>query len=90
MFNPGIRYEYVHLRRYGGNGYFSTNSLCEKLPDSGLLQQDLRNEVTLTSRGHFFAAWLIERGHKAEFFKSTMGGWGGDTPPGFEEMRGFR
>jgi hypothetical protein len=78
-FGSGIRYRYVLARRAAGNGHFSVNDLCKKLPDSGLLQQDLRNSVTLTGRGHQFAAWLLERGHKAEFFASDLGGWGDET-----------
>jgi hypothetical protein len=81
LFGSGVRYQYVHLRGHGGNGHFSVNSFCEKLPDSGLLQIDLRNNVTLTGRGHQFASWLVQHGHKAEFFNSDVGGWGGETPP---------
>jgi hypothetical protein len=62
------------------------NDLCTKLPDSGLLQQDLRNNVSLTSRGKEFAQWLLERGHKANSFRSDLGSWGDDPgnlfPPG--------
>lgn len=82
LFGEGIRYAYVKGRA-SGEGHFSVDSFCQKLPDAGLLQADLRNNVTLTGRGHEFAAWLIERGHKADAFKSTVGSWGGDIPPLF-------
>src|SRR5437868_7094601 len=85
MFSSGIGYQYVnaHRRRSAGNGSFSVSGLCGKLPDAGLLQQDLRDNVSLTARGHEFAVWLVERGHKADYFKTTVGGWGGEPPAGF-------
>jgi hypothetical protein len=75
-FGSGIPFQYEMTNRSAGQGHFSVNSLCAKLPDAGLLQPDLRDNVTLTLRGHQFALWLLERGHKATFFKSTLGGWG--------------
>ena len=61
------------------------DEMCKKLPDAGLLHQDLRNMVTLTERGRHFAEWLIENGHKAIFFSSTIGGWG-ERPSGWPPM----
>jgi hypothetical protein len=83
LFGSGVRYRYLLGRRATGNGYFSVDGLCQKLPDSGLLQQDLRNIVTLTSRGHQFAMWLLERGHKADSFRSDLGGWGDEAADAF-------
>jgi hypothetical protein len=81
MFGRGIRYQYLNRNRSAGDGSFSVSGLCKKLPDAGLLQKDLRENVSLTGRGHEFAAWLVERGHKADHFKSEAGSWGGDPPP---------
>lgn len=72
----GIRYEYSMRNQSGGQGGFSMDQLCKKLPDAGLLKIDLRNNVTLTDRGHAFAQWLIDNGHKAEYFASDIGTWG--------------
>ncbi len=55
------------------------DALCNKLPDADLLCADLRGNISLTSRGHVFAQWLIDNGHKAEFFRSDVAGWG--EPP---------
>jgi hypothetical protein len=81
FFAAGPGYEYWTKTLSGGKGCLSVNELCRRLPDAGLLQQDLRNNVSLTERGHEFANWLIERGHKAEFFESQLGGWG-ERPKG--------
>jgi hypothetical protein len=84
-FGFGIQYEYYMRDRSAGKGGFSVDSLCKKLPDAGLLQQDLRGRVTLTQRGREFATWLTENGHKAVFFQSDIGGWGerpADWPAG--------
>jgi hypothetical protein len=78
-FAPGISYEYVIKERSSGHGQFSVNKLCDKLPDAGLLQQDLRGRVTLTARGHSYSEWLLSRGFKVDFFTSAVGGWG-DRP----------
>jgi hypothetical protein len=75
-FGPGIPYEYSIKERSAGNGHFSVNKLCEKLPDANLLQQDLRGRVTLTKRGHSYAEWLLANGLKVDLFASTVGGWG--------------
>ena len=83
MFGSGIGYTYAHQRRSRGDGSFGVTNLCARLADAGLLQADLRDNVTLTPRGHLFAAWLVERGHKADFFKTSLGGWGGEDPPPF-------
>ena len=72
----GIRHEFWLRSLAGGIGMFSVDDFCRKLPDAGLLAQDLRNHVSLTERGHAFAKWLIENGHKAIFFESQVGGWG--------------
>jgi hypothetical protein len=75
--------------RMGGTG--GIGSICNEIADTGLLQQDMRDRVTLTDLGHRFAAWLAKNGKKATYFKSTLGGWGEqpesraplDAPTGF-------
>lgn len=86
----GLQHEYWMRNHAGGRGMFSVDSFCQKLPDAGLLQQDLRQNVNLTERGRDFAGWLVENGHKAVFFESDVGGWGerpssidGWPPPDF-------
>lgn len=74
----GINYEFCIKDVKGGSGGFRIGELCRKLPDAELLQIDLRQNVMLTDRGKKFAQWLIENGHKADFFKSDIGGWGDD------------
>ena len=37
---------------------------------------EFAQEVSLTDRGHQFATWLVERGHKALFLDSDIGKWG--------------
>jgi hypothetical protein len=81
FFGLGIKYEYGMKNHAGGQGGFSMDELCDKLPDSGLLSVDLRNRVSLTERGKAFAQWLIDNGHKAEYFRSDVGNWG-EIPPG--------
>lgn len=79
-FGFGIGYEYeLRGQRGAGRGHFSMDSLCIKLPDAGLLQVDLRNNVALTQRGQQFAEWLVENGHKAAYFHSDIGNWGEPT-----------
>ncbi len=75
-FSGGIAYSYLMRNGSSGHGGFSIDELCNKLADAGLLQVNLRNEVTLTLRGHAFAQWLIDNGHKADYFKSDVGTWG--------------
>lgn len=87
IFGFGPRYEYNigdPGRQSRGNGYFSVSDTCHKLADSGLLQVDLRDRVTLTERGKAFAEWLRESGYKANYFWSDHGEWG-DRP---EDMNG--
>jgi hypothetical protein len=75
--DQGIRYTYeLKNRGGGGSGYFSARKLCERLPDAGLLQVDLRDRVSLTPKGQEFAKWAIETGRKADSFPSDIGGWG--------------
>ncbi len=81
IFGSGIRYLYGSPRQ-AGDGFFSVDKLCQQLPDAGLLQCDLRNRVGLTDRGHDFARWMLERGHKADYFKSDLGSWG-NVPAGY-------
>jgi len=80
-FGLGVKYEYSFKNQTSGQGGFSMDQLCNKLPDAGLLSIDLRNNVTLTERGKAFAQWLIDNGHKAEYFRSDVGSWG-ETPKG--------
>ncbi len=79
----GIKYEYIMKNQASGHGGFSMDELCGKLPDSGLLTVDLRNRVSLTERGRDFAQWLIDNGHKADYFRSNVGNWG-EMPSGGE------
>jgi hypothetical protein len=73
--NFGIKYEYASIYA-GGQGYFSIDELCKKLPDAGLLKIDLRDQVTLTEHGKNYAQWLLDNGHKADYFHSDIGHWG--------------
>lgn len=75
-FGSGLRHVYNMANRSAGHGYFSVDSFCTMLADSGMLQQDLRNRVTLTERGHLFARWLVEQKFRAVHFESEAGGWG--------------
>jgi hypothetical protein len=75
-FGSGIKFEYSLKKRAGGQGEFSIDELCNKLPDADLLQADLRNNVSLTDRGKKFAQWLMDNGHKADYFRSEVGSWG--------------
>ncbi len=79
MFGGGTPYLYSLANRSLGHGYFSVGDMCKKLPDAGLLQLDMRENVTITSRGQQFAMWLLERGYKAVYFKSDLGAWGDDS-----------
>lgn len=76
MFGGGVRYVYGMRNNSGGQGTFSMDQLCKKLPDADLLTPDLRGNVSLTPRGKHFAQWLIDNGHKAIQFKSDIGEWG--------------
>ncbi|MFZ4470120.1 MAG: TIR domain-containing protein [Pirellula sp.] len=80
VFAPTIRYEFWKANQTGGIGGFSVDDLCKKLPDADLLSVDLRDQVSLTARGAEYAKWLIDRGHKATFFKCEYGAWG-ERPP---------
>lgn len=84
IFGQGIRYFYGTPRQ-GGDGFFSVDKLCQQLPDAGLLHCDLRNRVSLTERGHEFVQWMLERGHKADYFKSKLGSWG-VVPSGYRSF----
>ncbi len=76
VFDPRARYVFWKNDGGGGTGGFSVDDLCKRLPDADLLAVDLRDQVSLTPRGHEYAKWLIERGHKAAFFESELGTWG--------------
>lgn len=77
----GIRYKYTIVGKSEGSGGLGVNNICDRLPDAGLLQIDLRGNVTLTTRGHMFADWLTTHHHKADYFKSHLGSWGGEIDP---------
>lgn len=62
--------------RHIGEGRFSINDLCEKMPDAGIISQDLKFNVGLTPRGTQFAKWLLANGYKADAFISPLGSWG--------------
>ncbi len=79
VFKARTFYIYLMGDQSAGKGHLSIDDLCRKLPDADLLAVDLRDLVTLTPRGHDFAKWLTERGHKATFFMSDFGRWG-DAP----------
>lgn len=76
MWEGGPLYEYELKNASSGSGGLDVRELCSRLADTGLLAIDLRMNVTLTARGHEFALWLLERGHKADYFWSSIGGWG--------------
>jgi hypothetical protein len=75
----GVPYAY-HWRSKGDCGEFSFATLCLTIPDAGLLSIDLRDNLQLTALGHGFAAWLIEKGWKADQFTSGLGSWGDPMP----------
>ncbi len=78
----GISYEYGHTSTgpaVGGTGSLSVRTLCDKLPDAGLVQHDLREMVSLTDHGRKFARWLVEHGRKTDYWRTSLGGWG--EPP---------
>ena len=79
MFGSGLRF-HLGTRSSKSSGTFSVDQMCRRLADADLLTQNLRQEVSLTDRGHQFATWLVERGHKALFLDSDIGKWG--TPVG--------
>ena len=79
IFTNLIRFRYHLKNRTQGGGHFSMDELCRKLADAALLIADLRNKVSLTSRGKQFAQWLIDNGHKSIYFKSDIAEWG--SPP---------
>lgn len=82
----GIWYQYHNSTTYcSGSGHFSMNTACEKLAEAGLLQVNLKDEVTLTDRGKAFVAWLKQRNF-ADYFDSSIGGWG-DRPADMQELR---
>lgn len=75
-YSPGEYYEYAFETGGGGMGGFSMDRLCKSLPDAQILQQDLKNNITLASRGHEYAKWLIVNRRKSDYFASSKGGWG--------------
>jgi len=62
--------------RHIGDGRFSVNDLCEKMPDAGIIAQDLKFNVGLTPRGTQFVIWALANGYKADSFISPLGSWG--------------
>jgi hypothetical protein len=84
LYGPGIEYAYVAANGMAGRGGVSVRTLCEKLPNAGLLQQDLVDNVSLTKHGHDFATWLMNNGQKVQYFNSTVGTWG-EPPPEFPQ-----
>ena len=79
---PGLRYTWGNMAgTAGGQGGFDVDAMCRRLPDAGILEQDLRGNVSLTSRGENYADWLIASGNKAKYFVTDIGGWG-IAPPG--------
>jgi hypothetical protein len=65
--------------RHIGDGRFSVNDLCEKMPDADIIAQDLKFNVGLTPRGTHFVTWAIENGYKADAFTSPLGSWGKES-----------
>jgi len=84
-YSPGYKYTYRCHDRTAGQGHFSASKLCDQLPDAGLLDLDLRRNMMLTKRGHEYAAWLVKRGYKAEWFETALGGWG-EKPDDFPDF----
>jgi hypothetical protein len=84
----GPHYEYAIPDKSFGTGSINVNQMCSKLPDAGLLIPDLRNNITLSVRGHAFAEWLVKSGHKAMYFHSTLGGWGDSSLMGAGRLNG--
>ena len=69
------KYNYTTGTHAGNGTAFSYSNLCEKLPDAGLLRQDLRNNVSLTNRGREYVSWLLEHGYRSETFTSDFASW---------------
>ncbi len=86
----GIKYEYVMNNTACGSGGFSMDELCKNLADASLLEINLRDQVTLTHRGHEFAEWLVRNGHKAMYFESAVGGWGTSPSAATDRIGGAR
>jgi len=87
IFFAGELYELEIYDRTMASGGFSFDKLCSKLPEAGLLSVDLRNNISLTSRGKDFAAWLFKNGHKADYFRCSRGSWGTPRNSGrYEQM----
>lgn len=76
-FGQGVNYVFRKGSNRGGGG-FAVENFCIRLADAGLLVPDLRGNVCLSDRGRQFARWLVEKGHKPDFFKTPLGGWGED------------
>jgi Predicted nucleotide-binding protein containing TIR-like domain len=72
----GVFYEYMSANGSSGLGSLEMRPLCSRLADAEILQQDLRNMVSLTDRGREFARWMTEHGRKVTFFETSVGGWG--------------
>ena len=62
--------------RYVGNGRFSVDDLCQKMPEAGMISQDLKFNVGLTKHGRSFAEWLVQNGYRAKAFITPLGSWG--------------
>ena len=80
---------YIHAYKHGGMGSgaapFSTKG---RLEGAGIVRRSSSSRWSLTEEGKRFAAWLIERDRKADYFWTEAGGWG--TPePGSQEESGL-
>jgi hypothetical protein len=75
-FLTGELYELHKENNISSFGGYSFDKLCQKLADADLLSADLRNNISLTSRGKDFASWLIENGKRADYFRCSKGSWG--------------
>ena len=66
--------------KHVGNGRFSVDDLCQKMPDAGIISQDLKFNVGLTDHGKDFVRWLVRNGYKADAFITPLGSWGKPSP----------
>jgi predicted nucleotide-binding protein len=74
--NPAVFYDFRSADGSSGTGGYLMKTLCAKLADAEIIQQDLRDRIGLTDRGREFARWLTEHGRRVNFFQTNAGGWG--------------
>ncbi len=81
----GNKYDTGHECGPWASGVISGQDFAKKLSGTDTVDIDPNGPVVLlNSRGHEFAKWLVDNGHKAAYMESNFGGWGTpNRPPGF-------